>query len=270
MSPSAGGFEFARRRLACEPAQAYWLHAPASARARGASAPLVVSVHGISRNAGAHLRAFAPVTEQFGCVLVAPHFSCDRFPDYQRFGRPGRIGAGGRADLMLLRIVDEVRDLLALHDAPIGLVGHSGGAQFVQRFVLAHGPARHVLSAAGSHAWPASERPFPLGCAPNPGFADVAPRVDHLLQSSALVLVGEDDDLRDASLRQGTRIDAEQGPTRKERAQRYVDSLAALAGAHGLAAPARLELLPQCGHAFSEVVKRGDLAARAVKHLLSH
>jgi pimeloyl-ACP methyl ester carboxylesterase len=227
-------------------------------------------VHGISRNAGAHLRALAPLAEQFGCVLVAPHFSCDRFPDYQRFGRPARIGKGGRADLTLLRIVDEVRDLLALHDTPVGFVGHSGGAQFVQRFVLAHGPARHVLSAAGSYAWPAGEQPFPLGCAPSSRFADLAPRVDNLLQSSALVLGGDADDQRDASLRQGTRIDAEQGPTRKERARRYVDSLAALAGDRGLAVPARLELLPHCRHAFSDVVKRGDLAARTMRHLLSH
>jgi pimeloyl-ACP methyl ester carboxylesterase len=257
-----------RAAMASDPQQRYWLFAPASALARGRAAPLWISVHGISRNAGAHMRSLAPWAARLGCMLIAPHFSRTRFPDYQRFGRPGRLGSGGRADTMLLRIVNEVRATLGLAENRFHLLGHSGGAQFVQRFVLAHGEhvASHVLSAAGSYAWPDEGRRFPFGAAPDARFADLAPRLDHLLRSSALVVIGDADDQRDASLRQGRRIDEEQGLTRKERAERYVSLLAHLARARGLPPPARLAILPDCGHAFSDVVARGGLAAVAAAH----
>jgi pimeloyl-ACP methyl ester carboxylesterase len=269
MRPEVLAGEPLRARLAADPAQRFWLLVPAAARARGEQAPLWVSVHGISRNAQAHLRSLAPWAERVGCVLLAPHFSRTRFPDYQRFGRPGRLGAGGRADLMLLHIVAEVQALLGLRQAPIHLMGHSGGAQFVQRFVLAHGErvARYVLSAPGGYAWPDAARRFPFGAAQSRHFGDLRPQLQHLLRVPGLVAVGQADRRRDSSLRQGERIDLEQGRTRLERAQRFVQMLATLAADQGLPAPASLVVLPGSGHAFSEVVAHGGLAGLAVRHL---
>jgi pimeloyl-ACP methyl ester carboxylesterase len=269
MRPEAALVAPARLRLADDPEQRYWLYVPPAARARGEHAPLWVSVHGISRNAAAHLRSLAPWAERIGCVVLAPHFSRTRFPDYQRFGRPGRMRAGGRADLMLLRIVGEVQAQWGLRRAPMYLMGHSGGAQFVQRFVLVHGPhvARCVLSAPGSYAWPDPTRRFPFGTAPNPAFDDLCPRLHDLLRVPALVAVGQADEARDAALRQGERIDRQQGRTRLERARRFVATAAALAAEQGLPAPAALAVLPGSGHAFSEVVERGGLVQRAAEHL---
>jgi pimeloyl-ACP methyl ester carboxylesterase len=260
--PAAAGLG-ERRRLRDDPQQAYWLHVPAAARR--ADAPLLVCVHGISRNAGAHLRAFAPWAERHGCVLLAPHFARTRFPDYQRLGRPGRLGAGGRADLMLWRIVDAVRAELGLDARPVHLFGHSGGAQFVLRLALTQPQrvAAYVASAAGAYVWPDAARAFPAGCAPSPRFADLRPTLAGFAALPGLVVVGARDDARTAALRQGARVDAEQGRTRRERAERYV------AAVHAAAPGARLglQLLPGCGHGFGAMVADGGLAQRAAQFL---
>lgn len=252
-----------RRRLRDDPRQAYWLHVPASAR--HADAPLLVCVHGISRNAGAHLRAFAPWAQRHGCVLLAPHFSRTRFPDYQRLGRPGHLGAGGRADRMLWRIVDEVRAGLGLAPRPVHLFGHSGGAQFVLRLALAQPQqvAAYVASAAGAYVWPDAARAFPAGCAPSPRFADLRPALAGFAALPGLVIVGERDQARTAALRQGARVDAEQGRSRRERAERFV------AAVHAAAPGARLglQLLPRCGHGFGEMVAEGELPRRVAEFL---
>ena len=251
------------------PERAYRLHVPPTAAARGADAPLLVCVHGISRNAGAHLRAFRDAALAVGCVVVAPRFGRAAFPDYQRFGRPGRLGRGGRADLRLLAILDDVRARLGLRDAPVYLFGHSGGAQFAQRFAMTRpsAVARCVLSAPGCYAWPDADRAFPFGGAPSRRFPDLHPSVDALLEVPTLVLVGEHDVAADRSLRSGPRLDASQGASRRERAERYVAALRALAAGRGRPPPARLERLPGCGHAFGECVRAGRLAGRALDFL---
>ncbi|NWG74881.1 MAG: alpha/beta hydrolase [Rubrivivax sp.] len=256
-------------RLRSDPGQRYALYVPATARARGAMAPLMVAVHGISRNAGAHMRAFAPAARRAGCVLLVPRFSRSRFPDYQRFGRPHRLGEGGRADHALLNIVAEVRDLLSLAPTPLHLVGHSGGAQFVQRFVLAYPTLvnRYVLSAAGCYAWPETGRGFPFGLRRSKRFPDVCPDPCGMLARPCLVLVGDLDDRRSPSLRSGRRVDAQQGGSRLERARRYVAAIAEFARRLGAPPPLRLVEMPGCGHAFSQCVQRGDLVGHTLAHL---
>lgn len=168
-----------------DPKQRYWVGAPRGWRkARGAPAGLLVSVHGISRNAAAHARTLAALADELDLVLVAPHFSRSRFPDYQRMGRAGRLGPGGRADHMLLRIVQAVRSEFGLAAQPLLLMGHSGGAQFALRFALVH-PAQvaaYALSAPGSHCWPDTGRRFPHGAAASRDFPDLRPDLHALLR----------------------------------------------------------------------------------------
>jgi pimeloyl-ACP methyl ester carboxylesterase len=253
-------------RLRDDAKQRYWLYCPAHAPAR--FAPVLVSVHGISRNAAAHARALAGVADALGCVLVAPHFSRRRFPDYQRLGRPDRLGIGGRADTMLLRIVDDVRARLGLAPQPFGLLGHSGGAQFAQRFALVH--ARHLagyaLSAAGSYAWPDRTRRFPHGLAMSPRFADLQPDLDATLRLPGLLLVGGLDIERDPALRQGARIDAEQGRTRLERAQRFIASMRQRAAERGSVARLRPVIVPDCAHGFSALAQAPLWRSEVLQH----
>lgn len=246
------------RRLDDDPMQRYWVSRPRLRHLQhGAPAGLLVSVHGISRNAGAHARALASLADELGLVLVAPHFSRSRFPDYQRMGRPERLGPGGRADHMLLRIVHAVRTEFGLPAQPFLLMGHSGGAQFTLRFALAHAPhvAAYALSAPGNYCWPDTARRFPHGAAPNRSFPDLQPSLAALLQRPGLVLVGASDVERDDALRQGERIDTQQGRTRFERAQRWVAAMHERAAEQGSATPLTLHTVTGCGHGFSELAR---------------
>jgi pimeloyl-ACP methyl ester carboxylesterase len=228
-------------------------------------------MHGISRNAGAHARALAALADELGLVLVAPHFSRSRFPDYQRMGRPRRLGAGGRADHMLLRIVHAARAEFGLPAQPFLLVGHSGGAQFALRFALVHAAqvAGYALSAPGSYCWPDMAQRFPLGAAPNRAFPDLHPSLEALLRRPGLVLVGARDVERDDTLRQGQRIDAQQGHTRIERAQRWVAAMRQCATERGMAAAVTLHTVAGCGHDFSELARSPAWRDTLQQHLAS-
>jgi pimeloyl-ACP methyl ester carboxylesterase len=262
----------AQRRLDDDPLQRYWVSAPRGWRAqRSTPRGLLVSVHGISRNAGAHARTLAALADELGLVLVAPHFSRSRFPDYQRMGRLGRLGPGGRADHMLMRIAQAVRKEYGLSEQPLLLMGHSGGAQFALRFTLVH-PAQvaaYVLSAPGSYCWPDAARRFPHGTAPSQAFPDLRPDLAALLQRPGLVLVGARDVERDDALRQGERIDAQQGRSRIERAQRWVAAMQQCADQRGMVAPIALHTVAGRGHAFSELARSSDWHGTLRKHLAS-
>jgi pimeloyl-ACP methyl ester carboxylesterase len=260
------------RRLADDPLQRYWVSSPHQWRStRSAPGGLLVSVHGISRNAGAHARALASLADELDMVLVAPHFSRTRFPDYQRIGRPGRLGPGGRADRMLLRIVAAVRAEYGLREQPFVLMGHSGGAQFALRFALAHSSqvAAYALSAPGSYCWPDEKRRFPHGVASSGVFSDLRPDLDALFRRPGLVLVGAQDVVRDNALRQGERIDALQGRSRTERARRWVAAMQQGAAQRGLAAPVTLHVVAGCAHGFSELARAEGWRGALRQHVAS-
>ncbi|MDX1606735.1 MAG: hypothetical protein R3202_11120, partial [Candidatus Competibacterales bacterium] len=93
-----------RRRLAGHPWQKYFLYQPSDCTE---GAPVLVVVHGISRNARAQAQAFASLAERFGVVVVAPLFPRTRFPRYQQLG----ISRGAiypRPDQALGQILQEV------------------------------------------------------------------------------------------------------------------------------------------------------------------
>ena len=75
-------------------------------------------------------------------IVIAPLFDAAGFPDYQRLGRRG---LGSRADLALIALVDDVLSSRGLQSRKLHLFGHSGGAQFTHRFVIAHSRARRPL-----------------------------------------------------------------------------------------------------------------------------
>jgi pimeloyl-ACP methyl ester carboxylesterase len=257
-------------RLDDDPKQRYWLSLPGGGRCGGVRPTgLLVSVHGISRNAQAHARALAPLADQLGLVLVAPHFSRRRFPDYQRMGRAGRLGPGGRADHMLLRIVRAVRSRHGLPTQPLVLMGHSGGAQFALRFALVH-PAQvaaYALSAPGSYCWPDTGRRFPHGAAASRRFPDLQPDLVMLMRRPGLVLVGAQDVERDDALRQGEQIDALQGRNRIERARRWVAAMQQAAADQGLHDAPALHTVAGCGHDFSEMAASGSWQGALQAHL---
>ncbi|HEX6361804.1 MAG TPA: hypothetical protein VFZ93_02525, partial [Albitalea sp.] len=110
----------------------YYLHRPPG---DVEGAPVIVAVHGISRNAREQVRAFGSHAARQGFVTLAPRFSRTRFPGYQRLGHC-RHGRGPMPELALAGMLDEVRDMTGADTSRVFLFGFSGGAQFAHRFAL--------------------------------------------------------------------------------------------------------------------------------------
>ncbi len=255
--------ELLYRSLRGAPSLDYFLYVPRATRPRP---ELLVTVHGFAGNAREHARVFAPLAERRGVILLAPHFDRLSFADYQRLGR---VHLGERADLALHRVLADVERLTGADARRLHLFGHSGGAQFVQRYAMAH-PERvagAVAASAGWYTFPDPNRVFPLGIRPTPRLPGVRFRSDRFLGIPMLVTVGNRDVGCDAALRRTRRLDLQQGENRLERAERFVEAMAEAARVKGLPPSVELRRLPGASHSFAESVARDGLAELALAFL---
>jgi pimeloyl-ACP methyl ester carboxylesterase len=252
------------RRLAQDPRQDYFLYVPPGA-AEGA--PTLVTVHGISRNAGEHIEGFQPLAEEHGVVLVAPVFPPDRFPDYQRLGKSGR---GERPDRALGQILAEVAAATGADTNRLLLFGFSGGGQFAHRYAMAY-PGRVAAVAIGAAGWYTFPDPlmrFPRGLKPHPGLGDLSFDAAEFLRIPMGVFVGERDVRRGAVLKQSNDLDEQQGATRLERGERWVAAMRAAAAAHALPTEYTFAVLPHAGHSFKRSMIRGGMGGLVFEFLL--
>lgn len=232
--------------------QVYYLYVP---RRLASPGRIVVTVHGISRNAREHAERFAALAEREGVVLVAPRFARRRFGHYQRLAPDAR---GRRPDWMLDRILSEVRGLLDLPESPLSLFGFSGGGQFVHRYAMAHPErvARAVIGAAGWYTFPDPRAPYPRGLRFGAGETPLF-EGDGFLRVPMAVLVGGDDVERDPALNRSPRVDRQQGEDRCERGRRWIAAMQRQARVQGLATPYRFQVLPGVGHDFTRAMTGG-------------
>jgi pimeloyl-ACP methyl ester carboxylesterase len=229
-------------------------------------APLLIAVHGYSRNAWEQAECFAPLCEASGMVLAAPHFSEAEWSNYQRLGGAGE---GPRADHALDEMVLELRRELDLLLGHVSLFGYSGGGQFAHRYVMAH-PARitsAVVAAPGWYTFPDRERPYPYGARIGSRLEGVRMEAESFLRVPMLVVVGEhDDDERSEHLRRSPRLDQQQGTSRLERATRWVSAMQDAAAALGTPPRVRFASIPGAGHSFTECMENG-LGELVLEHI---
>ncbi|MEO5618807.1 MAG: alpha/beta hydrolase [Candidatus Eisenbacteria bacterium] len=242
-------------------AQSYYVYVPS---AGGAGAPLLVVVHGISRNAEAHANAFPELCERVGAVMAVPVFGVDA-RDYQRLGRSGR---GPRADAALDAVVEEVAMKTGCRASSFHLFGFSGGAQFAHRYTLAHPHRVTRLVAVGSgwYTFPDPRARFPYGIRRSPELPGVRFDPEEFLRVPITVMVG-DRDTETKSLRDTPRVNRQQGRTRVERAERWVAAMREAAQKRGLEPLVTLETIPDGHHDFASLVKSGSLGERAFARL---
>jgi len=144
----------------------------------GAVRRAVVVVHGLGRNAAGYFAALQRARTAAGvdALLIAPHFLAVSDPgedDLLRWGSgswmgglparsPSPVSAFDVLDALLARLSDRTR-FPALTD--VVLVGHSAGAQLVQRYAaVGHGAGaplhlRYVVANPSSYLWFGPDRP---------------------------------------------------------------------------------------------------------------
>ncbi len=179
------------------PGHAYHAFVPLQLLLRRAKqAPLIISVHGSSRNARDFRDHFACLAQARDAVVLAPLFPMDMttsVPDQQY---TTLAAERTRADLVLLAMVDELAALLQMTFSRTLMFGFSGGAQFAHRFTYVH-PARvQALSIAAPGFVTLPWRHKPWWC----GVADLAARFGQAYDAQSLralpvqMLIGSQDD----------------------------------------------------------------------------
>jgi len=251
-----------RRVLRDDPGQEYLAYIPSSG---AVAAPILASVHGLSRNAHEQAVMFAPYCERFGVVLVAPRYTPEHHSDYQRLGRKGR---GVRADQVLEECVAEVASLSGADATQFSLFGYSGGAQFAHRYVMArpHRVSKAAIVAAGWYTFPDHRHKYPYGIRPSRRLPDIAFNPEDFLYVPVDVFVGERDIISN-NLRQTERVRKQQGKNRVERARNWVTAMQEACVAHKIEPTVTLTVVPRTDHSFTTFCKRGALVRRVFRSL---
>jgi pimeloyl-ACP methyl ester carboxylesterase len=240
------------------PALKYHLFLPASDTRK----PLLVLVHGVSTKPEMLIELLAVDAAKHGRPLMTPNFH-DSFDEYQRLGSPEAPLESARA---LVAALGEAFKRVGQPQAPVDLMGFSGGAQFVHRFGLFFPKMvrRIVISSPGWYTWLDDKEPYPYGTGPSAASENLTPDVLAFLKLPKLVTVGEDDTERDSQLRTG-KVDV-QGRTRLQRAHRWVDHINEQAERRG-GVRTQLEILPKTPHSVARAVRRGGLGRKMFSFL---
>ncbi|MCC4114641.1 alpha/beta hydrolase [Aromatoleum toluclasticum] len=252
-----------QRALGADASVAYVVYVPSRG---GAGAPILVTVHGISRNAFEQVSMFAPYAERAGVVIVAPLFDRGRFPQYQRLVEND---SGESPVAVMEAVVAEVARATGAHSERLHLFGFSGGGQFVHRYAMAH-PERvagYVVGSAGWYTFPDAGQRYPYGLGYSRRLRMGDFELERFLAVPGWVLVGERDVHEGTAMRRTERVLLGQGQSRMERGLRWVDAVNGRAAELGLAAPVRFETLPRSPHSFRRSMRRGDLGQRVFGHL---
>jgi len=253
-----------KRRVRRDPDLTYYLF---EARRPRPASPLLVCIHGISRQAEEQALMFAPLVDAVGGTLVAPLFPQNRFPDYQRLGRQGK---GERSDLALQRVLGDLAARRGKSCSTISMFGYSGGGQFVHRYAMAYPRQvnRMAIAAPGWFTFPTADFRFPQGLKKTASLPDLYFDPARFLKIPALVLVGENDVSRDGSLNQNAKIDHRQGKNRMERARRWLSAMSRAATQYQYATVYEFLVVPNCGHSFVECMAKGDMGPQIMAFLI--
>lgn len=227
---------------------------------------ILYTIHGISRNAEEHIQGFSAQAERYGAIVIAPLFSQESFPRYQQLGTSVNLE---RADMAFDHVLQDAHEWLGIPPVPMRMFGFSGGGQFLHRYAMFYPKrvARMVLAAPGWYTFPDPERKYPYGIKSTRDWPQLKIGIDRFLQIPTLVMVGEDDDLRDKDLNKTREIDCFQGLNRVERAERWTAAARGLGRAYDLPADFRLENIPNACHAYQSYLAHPSFAEQVFAFL---
>lgn len=251
------------RSVPAQLADDYFLYLPTSLKPRTEA---LVVVHGQQRNAAEYAFRFSQLAEAEGKAVLAPLFNEQVYPDYQRLGRRGR---GERADLALIRMVEDASDVVPTLKRGFSLFGYSGGAQFAHRFAMAYPKRvrRAVVAASGWYTFPDVDLAYPQGVRQPRKLKGVTFSPHEFLAVPQHIIVGDQDTGRGAGLNRSVGLDRQQGRTRFERAERWMAAMNERAQSLGLTPPVTMEIMEGARHSFGRNVRKHQLLERVFKAL---
>ena len=230
---------------------------------------VMVSVHGLARNAAENMFRFARLAEEHNVCLIVPHFSRELHRRFQTLA-PGKQGAS--ADDALNEVLMDVDKRFGMDTEQVTMFGYSGGGQFVHRYILCN-PGRverAVLMAPGWFTMPDANAPYPYGLANSEELHAHQISFKSLLGTPILVMVGDADKRRNSSLNRDRRIDLVQGRTRLARAKAWVQAMNNAARAHQVPENVSLHVIEGAGHSFTRNMGEHKLGELTMDFLFSN
>ncbi|MGZ2744800.1 hypothetical protein [Burkholderia stagnalis] len=214
---------------------------------------LLVVFHGVQRNGAAYRDHAIPLAERLCAIVVAPRFDAARFPrDVYQYG--GASAAHGlsrdprQPRALVAPLVGWARRASGMAAPRVVLLGHSAGAQFLDRVAAYGAPDVDRIVIANPSTWVmpsvADAAPFGFGGLGAAHDADDALRA--YLAQPITVLLGTAD-TGNRHLVHGRMADA-QGPTRHARGLHAFQAARAAAESRGWAFGWRLVEVPGVGH----------------------
>ena len=247
--------------LRSNPADEYLLYSPTGA---SDDSPLLVVVVGVSRHWQQQVAEFVPACERLGVTLLSPGMGGSMRDAYRTIGRQGN-----RADVFLHDCLREASLLSGIDGTRFHLFGHSSGAQFAHRYLMAHPHRvkRAVIAAARWYTLPDTTRKFPYGIRPTKRLPDIAFNPEQYLRVPVTVLDGTLDTDKEV-FRNSEMISALQGEHRLARARHWVDAMHTQAQAHGMPSLVELIEIEGTGRLFGPLCRKGRLIQRVFWSLL--
>ncbi len=234
----------------------------------GKPCPLVISMHGLQRNAEAARDNWIDAADRYGLLIAAPHFDKERFPTrlYQQGGVRGEPDRSRWVYAIIERFFDVALKSGRVEGRDYLLFGHSAGAQFVHRMALLMPEARFstaISANAGYYTLPLGKEaaggfsyPYSLDGTP----ATAASTKLALSRKLLVMLGGRDDDPDHEQLNKSRGAEA-QGPNRLARGQHFIAVSRAEAQRLGVESPWREIIVPDTAH---EQRKMANAAAQAL------
>ncbi len=220
-----------------------------------ADAPVLFVFHGARRDADNYLNQWIDLARRYRIMLIVPEYNKRAFPGVRAYSHGWFTDKDGTARPAAQWSFAAIEPIFAAVKAREGLsaetyslYGHSGGSQFVHRYILSGGGphmGRAVAANAGSYAMTDPAVRWPFGLADTPTGMWKPAKV---FAAPLTVLLGtEDTDPHHKSLPRQPEAIA-QGPYRLARGKAFYAKARALAAAEGVGFAWSCALVPGIGH----------------------
>ena len=210
-------------------------------------------MHGASRTARKYLNDWLPLAKNRNVVLIAPEFSKESYPEYVYLMMATERGKLLQDQSLYLTdslglLFDFFKAKLKLSTERFRLYGHSGGSQFVNRYLLLSEEKRiekAVMANAGFYTFVDDQIPYPFGIK---NMSVSAERLEWFLRLKGGVFLGDaDNDPKHHSL-PAMRKAKKQGRHRFERGTNFFNDLIKLGVENNLPFRWRYQTVPDVAH----------------------